>query len=101
MKKLEFKIVVFKIPSEQDEVDKEMFENLGIKSPKEDLKEELMRYSFFPDKIIEYRESKVSYGGEDTKCIVCSYVGGEDIFETPPLLVSYEEFETQLEEYNK
>lgn len=101
MKKLEFKIVVFKIPSEKEESDKEMYENLGISIPDEILKEELMRYSFFPDKIIEYRESKVSYRGEDTKCIACSYVAGEDIFETPPLLVSYEEFEKQLEEYNK
>lgn len=61
----------------------------------------IVSYSFEPDDIIEIRETFVKYNGEWREAVMCSFLRGNYNYQTPPLLTTYEELKTQLDEYNK
>lgn len=101
MKKLEFEVVIYQIPSIEESDEIERLKDLGIYSSdnEEEKKEKLVRYSFKPEAIIEYRESIVKYRNKDHEGVVCLYNAGRYNYETPVLLISYDEFERKIEQY--
>lgn len=97
-KLLEYNIVLY-LKNDKADRELEMYEDMGIEVPQEQVKEKIVKYSFYPKNIKEIRQSFVSYNGEWLDATVCIY--SEQLLETPPLLVEYEEFKKAIDEYNK
>src|SRR5690606_9420204 len=92
---LEFEVVVYLKDDPQDLEQLEKLQDLGLNIPQdedEDLNDRIVSYSFSPDQIIEVRQSFVKYKGNWENAVVCGFTKGKYNFETPPLLVDYEEF---------
>ena len=58
-----------------------------------------VKYSFDPSTIVEMRQTYVEHEGEWLDAVVCTFT--DNNFETPPLIVHYNEFKRMLNEYNK
>jgi hypothetical protein len=102
MKLLEFEIVVYLKDGAGYKEEEERLQFLGIKKKEEEIKvDKIVNYAFCPDKIIEVRDTFVTYNETWEKAIVCVYISGKYNYETPPLLTTYEEFKTKLDEYYK
>jgi hypothetical protein len=102
MKKLEVKLVMsrYNDTPEQNKT-RDLYEDLGLNLPEENvspLREELVNYTFMYESIIEYRQSLVSFKGEELPAIVCMYMHQGKVFQTPLIVITYEEFEKLLKE---
>lgn len=95
-KLLEFNVVV-QMKTAPDSI----LEELGIEQ-EENREERIVTYAFNPDTILEIRESFVMYKEEWTDATVCTLgVEGSPVYETPLLLISYEDFKQRVNEYYK
>jgi len=99
MKKLEFNIVVIKKKSTEQIAEENKLLNLGLEITPGEEEETLKKYSFMPDRVVEVRESFIMYDKGYKPCVTCMYYSGRFLCETPPLLIAYDEFMKQLEEY--
>lgn len=73
-------------------------EELGL-APEEGVEERIVKYSFDPKRVTEYRQSFVRYKEQWVDAVVCTLK--PLMHETPLLLTSYEDFKTTLDGYNK
>lgn len=77
------------------------WEDMGMQ-PREEFKDErVTMFSFIAQEVIEYRQTYVKYKGEWRDCVVCVYKHDDTVFDTPALLVSYEQFKKDLNDYKK
>ena len=91
---LEFEVLVI---LQDDQTQK--WEDMGITPSEDNMEQRFVKYSFDPSTVVEMRQTFVEYKGEWLDAVVCTYT--ENNFETPPLLVHYNEFKRMLDEYNK
>lgn len=103
MKKLEYKIVIVYLPSEKEEEENERLRDLGlpIKESSNKRDERFVKYSFRPSRIVGYRETFVNYKEGELSGVIACYETDGFSYETPVLLVSYEQFEKDIEEYEQ
>lgn len=99
---LEFEVVVY-LKDDKSEEELSSLENLGIslQQQEEESDDKIVKYSFIPDSIIEIRQSFVKYNDRWEDAVICGFTKNKYNFETPPLLTTYEEFKTKLDEYHK
>ena len=93
-KLIEFQVLVI---LHDDNVQKLL--DMGIIPTGDTLDEKFVKYSFDPSTIVEMRQTYVEHEGEWLDAVVCTFK--DNNFETPPLLVHYNEFKKMLNEYNK
>ena len=93
-KLIEFSCVVYLTDSEEDEKLQEM--GVQVNSAR---KEKIVRYSFNPTLITEVRETFVKYEGEWYDAVIVTFT--ENNYETPPLVITYDEFKQRINEHNK
>src|SRR5699024_3611967 len=87
---LEFEVVIYLKDSSKD-LEIEKYLDMGIDYvPEEEQEEKIVKYSFNPTKILEVRQTFVKYRGDWRDSVVVTY--GDDNFETPPLLTTFEKF---------
>ena len=98
MKKLELKLIISKYPTDAEIKQKEYLEGIGVPVEEEPYKEELVNYTFKYDSIIEYRETFVTFRGEELPGVVCMYLHKDKAFGTPVMQISYQEFGKMIEE---
>ena len=91
---LEFKIIVI---LQDDSAQK--FIDMGITPTEDSITEKFVKYSFDATKISEIRQTFIKYKEQWLDAVVVTY--GEDNYETPPLIIHYDEFKKQLNEHNK
>lgn len=101
---LEYKVVIY-LNNAKAEEQAEKYRDLGIQIPEEEqeVEEKIVKYSFnISGEIVEIRETFVKYLSEWLPAICVSFTTKEGTFiDTPPLLVTYEEFKRNLNEHNK
>lgn len=96
---LEFNVVAY-LKNKKHNQELEKLKEMGVPVPEEEEKEEkLVKYSFNPKTIIEYRQSFVEYMGEWRDATVVSFT--DHVYETPPLLIHYDMFKQKLKEWNE
>ena len=98
-RKLTFKVVATKIKTQQEVEEEEKLRDLGLPVDDE-ITQELMRYSFVPHDIVEYRETYVMYKGNYEKGVICTYSSQHETMDTPILLCTVEEFEEEVNKLN-
>lgn len=91
---LEFEVlIVLKNEQTQKLID------MGIDPTVIRMEHKFVKYSFDPSTIVEMRQTYVEHEGEWLDAVVCTFT--DNNFETPPLIVHYNEFKRMLNEYNK
>lgn len=95
---LEFEVVIYLKDSSKD-LEVEKYLDMGIDYVPEEQEERIVKYSFNPTKILEVRQTFVKYRGDWRDSVIVTY--GDDNFETPPLLATFEEFKRKVNEHNK
>lgn len=90
---LEFQVLIM---IQDDSAQK--FLDMGITPTESSLEERFVKYSFDPSYIAEIRQTFVRYKGEWVDSVVVTFT--ENNYETPPLIVHYDEFKKILNEHN-
>lgn len=100
---IEFNCIVYlKNDKAQEEVRK--FEDMGMTFPVEEQEneEKIVKYSFDASKIAEIRETFIKYKGEWQNAVCATFAMTDKVItETPPLLISYEDFKRKVNEHNQ
>ena len=87
---LEFDVVIYYVDEQTRK-----FEEMGLEPVKE---ERIVKYSFDATKVLEIRQTFVNYKEEPVDAVVVTW---GDNYETPPLMISYDEFKVKYNEYYK
>jgi len=100
---LEFNCIVY-LKNDEADSQAEKFVDMGIPVPEEieEQEERIVKYSFDASNIAEVRETFIKYKGEWEDAVCATFAMTDKVItETPPLLVSYEEFKRKVNEYNQ
>lgn len=100
-KYLEYDVVIYLEKSQEEKQELEKLKEMGIPVSKEDQEKEekTAKYSFDPSTIVEMRQTYVKFMGEFRDAVVVSFT--KHIYETPPLLVTYEQFKKDLKVWHE
>lgn len=98
---LEYKVVAY-LKDDKAKEEQEKYREMGITmdSEEEQQEEKLVSYAFDPSTILEVRQTFVMYQNrwEDATIVV---IGKSTHYDSPPLLVHYDEFKKDLKEWNE
>lgn len=97
---LEFDVVAYlKDDKKKEEQDKYREMGINISSEEEEREEKLVKYAFDPTTLTEVRQTFVMYQGKWQDAVVATVA--EPLYETPPLLVNYEQFKQKFKEWDE
>ena len=99
LNKLEYNVIVSFRNSQKQEEENERLRDLGL--PIDDTPqrpERMVKYSFCPEDIVEYRQTFITFRDQEMDGVVCMFTN-QYVHETPILLVHYDQFEKDLEKY--
>lgn len=97
---LEYTVVTY-LRDDKAKEEQDKYREMGIPMDSEEVEKEerLLKYCFDPSEVIEVRQTFVTYQGRWEDAVVVSITN--KLYETPPLLVSYDEFKKDLKEWNE
>ncbi len=99
---MEFNVIVY-LSNPKASAEAERLEEMGIKIPDDNsgIEERIVKYAFDASNIVEIRETLSKFGDGWEPAISVTYMVKGKVFDTPPLLIEYQEFKKIINGNNK